>query len=108
MAQMTPSEERNHYVTWKIVLNNNLSTRKKKKNHKKGIPAKCFSVKDEICKIGEVSYLPDLAEHYTMQWSWVNPLCYYDSAQGRGRAGQGKLYYQHLLEIELYLQHQAW
>lgn len=30
-AQMTPSEERSHYVTWKMVLNNNLNTHKEKK-----------------------------------------------------------------------------
>lgn len=51
-----------------------------KKKIKISIPANCFSMKDEICKISEISYLPDLAEHYTMQWSWVNPVCYYDSA----------------------------
>ena len=74
-ARMTPSEDRNHYVTWKIVLYNNLNTHKKR-----CIPANCFSVKDEIRKISKASYLPNLAERYTMRWSWANPVRYYDSA----------------------------
>jgi len=75
-AWKTPSEERNHYVTWKIVLYNNLNTHQKKSC----IPANCLRVKDESRKIRKASYLPNLAEHDNMPRCWANPVHDYDSA----------------------------
>lgn len=97
-AWMTQSEEKNHYVTWKIVLYNNLNTPKKKKKKKKCIPAKCFSVKDEIRNIHKAYPICQIFPSITACNGVVlTPCVIMTQLSGRGRAGQGKLYYQHLL-----------
>lgn len=92
-AWMTPSEERNHYVTWKIVLFNNLNTHSKKDVSQPTASAWKMRfirlVRPPICQI-LLSITPCDGVGLT--------LCVVmTQLTGRGWAGQGKLYYQHLL-----------